>query len=761
MAEKYTPPSMDWVSPGDVHKRFRLFKQKCELIFEGPLAELDEARQVRLLLLWVGDKGLEIYNTSPWASERDKLKLKPVFEKLEAYTKPQSNHILARFQLRGLRQGDMTLEEFVTKARILIDDSGYDATFKDELLRDTLVFGISSDKVRKDAIALGNTLTLKQVYDLAKTEESAKEQMRVITGNQDTPHETHAIGSHRKPATYHKPSSSQQTPTHFSKQRKFNFKINGCFRCGNKHDKSATCPAMHQKCKYCGKIGHFARVCIAKRTKEVQEIVNNPDYQGQDIHLQEVDSTFSCDYEVDDTSDTEPINVFIGSIDSERKIDSIENHNNRIYANVRLNDCHNIKMKVDTGADTCIITTDDLQELPFPITIKKSNSILKGYGGNPIKNLGVTTLKVTVNKKSINTQFNIVEASGSPSMIGCRQSQDLGIIVVKIHTIDKPNPVVEPRQTSKAQSSAVKGKLTKANVLEEYKDCFDKVGRFPGDKYHIQLVDNPKPVIHPPRTVPIHILPHYKAELDKMIEDNIITQVDEPTEWVNSIVCNVTTTEEGKTKVRLCLDPKDLNENIRREHYYTRTIDEILPKLHNKKYFSVADTKKGYYHVELDYESSLLCTFNTPFGRYRFNRLPFGVNVSQDIFQRKLDDVYQGIPNVTGIADDILITGSTPEEHDKAFVDMLEATRNNNIGLNSTKLQFKQSSVNFYGHVITAEGIQPSTTKLEAIKNIQPPTNAKELLSILGTLTYLNRYSTKLAQSPWMRSNRNYAQHRS
>jgi len=87
------------------------------------------------------------------------------------------------------------------------------------------------------------------------------------------------------------------------------------------------------------------------------------------------------------------------------------------------------------------------------------------------------------------------------------------------------------------------------------------------------------------------------------------------------------------------LDPKDLNKNIRHEHYYSRTVDEIHYKK-GKNYFSVVDTTKGYWHVKLDHESSLLCTFNTPFGRYRFQCLPFGIVVSQDILQRKLDDIY-------------------------------------------------------------------------------------------------------------------------
>ena len=110
-----------------------------------------------------------------------------------------------------------------------------------------------------------------------------------------------------------------------------------------------------------------------------------------------------------------------------------------------------------------------------------------------------------------------------------------------------------------------------------------------------------------------------------------------------------------RRRLRLCLDPKDLKKNIRREHYYGRTVDEILPSLHGKNYFSVIDTTKGYCQVVLDHESSLLCTFNTTFGRYRFQRLPFGIVVSQDLFQRNLDDIHRKIPNVTGIAENVIV----------------------------------------------------------------------------------------------------------
>ena len=105
----------------------------------------------------------------------------------------------------------------------------------------------------------------------------------------------------------------------------------------------------------------------------------------------------------------------------------------------------------------------------------------------------------------------------------------------------------------------------------------------------------------------------FKAEL-KCIQDlDVIVPVDEPTEFVNPIVI----VEKPNTrKLRICLDPKNLNEHIRHEHYPIPTLDDAIAKIGNSKFYSKLDLTSGYWQVKLDYESSLLTTFNTPFGRY-------------------------------------------------------------------------------------------------------------------------------------------------
>ncbi|XP_036066937.1 uncharacterized protein LOC118598384 [Oryzias melastigma] len=396
---------------------------------------------------------------------------------------------------------------------------------KEETLRDTLVFGLKSDQVRSDAIKHGNALTFKQVYDLAKVEESTRAQMEIISRGSKQPTDVHAVRSKQKVfATHHEHQKPHMKERDFKKGEKFDkhpftrklhAKPNGCYRCGGNHQRSDPCPAKSAQCRYCGKTGHFLKVCM-KRNKQLYEI-SSPD----DVHY--------SDYDTDDTGPT----ATIGSVTSANAVDTVCRFPDKLFVNVKLNDSHNLNMKIDTGADTCIITTDDLQILPFEPNITSSDAILCGYGGSIIKNVGVTKIKVSYKQKSIVTKFNIVNApSGSPSMLGCSQAQELGLITVNIDHL--------------TASESKMSTLTKEKVLKFHKECFDKIGKFPGKKYHIELVDEPKPVIHPPRAVPIHIMPLYKAELEKMKADDIITEVTEPTEWVNSITCRITQSKASK-----------------------------------------------------------------------------------------------------------------------------------------------------------------------------------------------------------------------
>jgi len=136
---------------------------------------------------------------------------------------------------------------------------------------------------------------------------------------------------------------------------------------------------------------------MKKRLKQVHEIVQSPQYQGHlhgdDGETSDSSSISSCDE--DEASDSESITVFLVTITSDNSVDSMNSFPSKIYTAVKINGQRSIQMKVDTGADTCILTTEDLQRLGISVEIKPCSSILKGYGGNFIENLGTTTLQVT------------------------------------------------------------------------------------------------------------------------------------------------------------------------------------------------------------------------------------------------------------------------------------------------------------------------------------------------------------------------------
>ena len=176
------------------------------------------------------------------------------------------------------------------------------------------------------------------------------------------------------------------------------------------------------------------------------------------------------------------------------------------------------------------------------------------------------------------------------------------------------------------------------------------------------------------------------------------------------------------------------------------TLEDALSKTTNATYFSKLDARSGYWQLKLSKESSLLTTFNTPFGRYRFHRLPFGLISSQDEFQRKMGEVFEGIPGVTALVDDILITGSTLEEHDRNLNAALQRATEMNLKFNPAKMTIAAREVKYFGHIMSSEGLKPDPAKIKAVEKMASPTSKKELQTLLGIVTYLSKFAPQLSQ---------------
>lgn len=237
-------------------------------------------------------------------------------------------------------------------------------------------------------------------------------------------------------------------------------------------------------------------------------------------------------------------------------------------------------------------------------------------------------------------EFFVVKAPNAKALIGLQTCQNLELI-----SINQVNEVQEK----------------KADIIEEYKDVFTGLGLVEGE-YHIELQENAQPTIQPPRKVPLSLIPKLKETLDNLTKSGVISKLDRPTDWVNSLVI----VEKKDGSLRLCLDPKNLNNAIKRGHYKAPSAEAISNHLSGKKVFTVIDMSNCYWHKKLDEESSYLCAFNTPFGRYKFNRMPFGICSASDVAQKMVDDEFSDIPGALAVHDDIIVSGANIEEHDIA-----------------------------------------------------------------------------------------------
>ena len=151
----------------------------------------------------------------------------------------------------------------------------------------------------------------------------------------------------------------------------------------------------------------------------------------------------------------------------------------------------------------------------------------------------------------------------------------------------------------------------------------------------------------------------------------------EPTDWVLSHAYS----RKKEGDLRVFLDSMHPNKALKRPHHRTPTVEELTHTFSGTKVFSKLDAKSGYWSVQLHPESQLLTTFQSPFGRYRFQRLPFGLSVSQDIFQLKMDQILEQVDGRVGVADDVVVYAKD-KEHDQVLHNLLRVAKESGLVFN-------------------------------------------------------------------------------
>ena len=298
----------------------------------------------------------------------------------------------------------------------------------------------------------------------------------------------------------------------------------------------------------------------------------------------------------------------------------------------------------------------------------------------------------------------------------------------------------------------LKKPLMEQFIKSEFAEVFDGLGQFPGEPYKLRLKPNAIPAQQRPQKVPVHLEEAFHEEISRLCKIDVLEPVKDHTEWVNLYVIVEKEVQIDssnahmpghtiKKKLRICLDPKDLNEALEWEPYYSRTVNELISKFNGAVFFTIVDLDKGYWQVILHPDSQRYTCVALDIGHLQWKRLPMGTIIASDVFQKKLDSIYIGLPGVTGIADNMIIYRTTEDEHDWNLLRFLQVTKDKGLRLNKDKIQFKKTEVSFFGHRWSKDGLSPDPKKIQSIINMDFPEDKETMHSFLGMVNFLNHYS--------------------
>ena len=279
-------------------------------------------------------------------------------------------------------------------------------------------------------------------------------------------------------------------------------------------------------------------------------------------------------------------------------------------------------------------------------------------------------------------------------------------------------------------------------LLNNFDDLFsDNLGTITNFEASLEVHPDSHPKFFKPRPVPFAIKAAIEEELDRLEANGSIEKVAHST-WAAPIVA----VPKKNRKFRICGDYKvNVNQVLDVNQYPLPTPDQLFATLAGGTKFTTLDLSQAYMQLPLEEESKQYVTINTHRGLYRYTRMPFGIASAPAIFQRLMDTVLQGIPNVMCYIDDILVTGKDDEDHLRNLAAVLSRLQDQGFGLCKEKCSFLVDSVDYLGHRINAEGLHAHPDKVAAVVNAPEPRNVSELRALLGMVNYYRKFIANLS----------------
>lgn len=653
-----------------------------------------ENKKKAILLSSVGAKTYKLLTSLSQPNSPSQLTYNQIVALIKNHQDPKPSAIVQRFKFNSrVRKPEESVRNYVAELRKLSEHCEFGRSL-DDMLRDRLVCGVNDRRIQTKLLSERN-LTFDKALEISQATEAAVENFESLTA---------------------KPAASAEA-VHFLK-KKLNPKFqkqhkSECFRCGNKHDPK-TCKYKEATCYSCGKVGHPSFNCRSKKQN----------HKGGDIskHPKKSNNHSNRNYNLTEEDCSSELNDLF-TISSSTTVKS----NKPLMTELFINDkC--INFHIDTGASLTVMSREMFDD-NFDIPLVKTDKTLKTYTGESVNIIGEVKVNVHTGNglQSKVLPLLILEGKG-PALLGRNWLEDIKIDW-SVFLISTPTP------DSDSQSFL-------HETLEEFSDVFsDNPGCLKGVKVKFNIDPTATPKFIKARQPPYALRSGIEDELARLQRDGIIQPV-EFSNWATPIVPIVKTDHT----IRICGDYKStLNNVMASDSHPIPRIEDMANALAPGQKFTKLDFSHAYTQLQLEDEAKEFTTVNTHRGLFQYQRLSFGMSAAPGIFQRHLEQLFQGVPLAKNYMDDLYVTGRDDSDHLQNLRHVFQICREKGLTLRKSKCDFMKEEVYFLGFRLNKHGLRPVEGKVKAVRELPPPVDKRTLKSFLGSVNYYCQFVPNLA----------------
>ena len=620
MATGFQPPKNFAPPPGqNIVQYWREWKEKFELyMIVAKETKTDDEIKIGTLKYYMGPEWIKVAKTFKYDAVGDEKKYDIVMSKFNKHFEPKK---LLKLYTTRFHQHIQGATESVTDYITAVRELGSHCEFgplEDRMVCTKISNGVRDAKLKEKLWESDldiNTIIRKcNFFELSEdTKKLTREQATVHAASNAQRgwgrQRGHSRGRSRgrgrgQNQTFHQTMQQKQTSQrgHATRGRGSYVNNKPCQNCGYVHGERQ-CPAFRRYCNACGRAGHFSKMCRNKNVQFAEQADNgdNAMFMMDDYDTNYMPDVYDANYMPDEydvnhmSEDFSAISVFTMIAN-----DQVYMADKEFFVDLSLQDTQKMTFRIDTGAGTSIMSKHAYESLSVKPQLRKTNSTIRGVWESnvPVRNI---VLPVVYKDQRFNIECQVID-SIVPNLLSANDSTRMNL-VKRVY-------------------------YNENDVMPGYDDVFSGIGRIPGE-YSLPIDPQIPLVALNARPLPAALREATKNKLDELEAKDIIAKipVGEPTPWCSAlhVVPKKKSSTSNKMEVRITRDHQHLNKALKREYHPITTIEDVLPRTNGSTVFTCLDANQGYFQIGLDSASQKLTTFNSPFGRYMYKRLPMGI----------------------------------------------------------------------------------------------------------------------------------------